>query len=227
MLLSIASRRDHRRHACTPTRARPPRHATREFRAAERSRLGPPFHSLADGGPGGWRILDSSRSCTSARRFWCRTWPDGAGSECRSYPDTAYFTLAPDWACEVLSASTRKLDLLEQAPDLRPRRHPPPVAGRSGGPDPRGIRVARRAVASDCERAGRRCGEHPAVRCNHVQSGGAMGLNTTGPHASGLLEHGSPDAGVAKGAHCGVRLQKRALVGCCAASDARSTLISE
>ena len=27
------------------------------------------------------------------------------------YPDTAYFTLAPDWVCEVLSPSTRKLDL--------------------------------------------------------------------------------------------------------------------
>ena len=27
------------------------------------------------------------------------------------YPDTAYFTLAPDWVCEVLSPSTRKFDL--------------------------------------------------------------------------------------------------------------------
>ena len=26
-------------------------------------------------------------------------------------PDTAYITLAPDWVCEVLSPSTRKLDL--------------------------------------------------------------------------------------------------------------------
>ena len=26
-------------------------------------------------------------------------------------PDTAYFNLAPDWVCEVLSASTRRLDL--------------------------------------------------------------------------------------------------------------------
>ena len=31
-------------------------------------------------------------------------------------PDTAYFTLAPDWVCEVLSASTRKLDLHEKRP---------------------------------------------------------------------------------------------------------------
>ena len=31
-------------------------------------------------------------------------------------PDTAYFTLAPDWVCEVLSASTRRLDLHEKRP---------------------------------------------------------------------------------------------------------------
>jgi len=28
-----------------------------------------------------------------------------------NFPDTAYVTLAPDWVCEVLSASTRKLDV--------------------------------------------------------------------------------------------------------------------
>ena len=31
-------------------------------------------------------------------------------------PGTAYFTLAPDWACEVLSSSTRKVDLHEKRP---------------------------------------------------------------------------------------------------------------
>ena len=31
-------------------------------------------------------------------------------------PDTAYFTLAPDWVCEVLSASTRRLDLHGKRP---------------------------------------------------------------------------------------------------------------
>ena len=31
-------------------------------------------------------------------------------------PDTAYVTLAPDWACEVLSASTRKRDLHGKRP---------------------------------------------------------------------------------------------------------------
>ena len=32
------------------------------------------------------------------------------------YPDTAFFTLAPDWACEVLSPSTRRIDLHGKRP---------------------------------------------------------------------------------------------------------------
>ena len=32
------------------------------------------------------------------------------------YPDTAFFTLAPDWACEVLSPSTRRIDLHDKRP---------------------------------------------------------------------------------------------------------------
>ena len=31
-------------------------------------------------------------------------------------PDAAYVTVAPDWACEVLSASTRRVDLQEKRP---------------------------------------------------------------------------------------------------------------
>ena len=45
--------------------------------------------------------------------------PDLAGwrrERMPDYPDTAYFTLAPDWVCEVLSPSTRKLDLHEKRP---------------------------------------------------------------------------------------------------------------
>ena len=32
------------------------------------------------------------------------------------YPDTAFVTLAPDWVCEILSASTRRLDLHGKRP---------------------------------------------------------------------------------------------------------------
>ena len=58
----------------------------------------------------------TNRSCTWAKKSWYRTWPDGVASECPSSPDTAYFTLAPDWVCEVLSASTRKVDLQRKRP---------------------------------------------------------------------------------------------------------------
>ena len=45
--------------------------------------------------------------------------PDLAGwrrERMPEYPDTAYVTLAPDWVCEVLSASTRRLDLQGKRP---------------------------------------------------------------------------------------------------------------
>ena len=45
--------------------------------------------------------------------------PDLAGwrrERMPDYPDTAYVTLAPDWVCEVLSSSTRKVDLHEKRP---------------------------------------------------------------------------------------------------------------
>ena len=45
--------------------------------------------------------------------------PDLAGwrrERMRDYPDTVYFTLAPDWVCEELSASTRKVDLHGRRP---------------------------------------------------------------------------------------------------------------
>ena len=45
--------------------------------------------------------------------------PDLAGwrrERMPEYPDTAYVTLAPGWVCEVLSASTRRLDLQGKRP---------------------------------------------------------------------------------------------------------------
>ena len=45
--------------------------------------------------------------------------PDLAGwrrERMPEYPDTAYVTLAPDWVCEVLSASTRRFDLHDKRP---------------------------------------------------------------------------------------------------------------
>ena len=62
------------------------------------------------GGPGGWWILDEPQLHLGEDIVV----PDIAGwrrERMPELPDAAYFTLAPDWVCEVLSPSTRKLDL--------------------------------------------------------------------------------------------------------------------
>ena len=67
------------------------------------------------GGPGGWWILDEPELHLGEDVLV----PDLAGwrrERMAELPDTAYFTLAPDWVCEVLSASTRRLDLHEKRP---------------------------------------------------------------------------------------------------------------
>ena len=67
------------------------------------------------GGPGGWWIIDEPELHLGEEIVV----PDLAGwrrERMPEYPDTAYVTLAPDWVCEVLSASTRRLDLHEKRP---------------------------------------------------------------------------------------------------------------
>ncbi len=87
-----------------------PRPAARHAWASSRlgGRLDGPFNPGA-GGPGGWWIVDEPElhlgedivvpDLASWRR---ETMPE--------YPDAAFFTIAPDWVCEVLSQSTRRLD---------------------------------------------------------------------------------------------------------------------
>ena len=67
------------------------------------------------GGPGGWWIIDEPELHLGEDILV----PDLAGwrrERMLDYPDTAYFSLAPDWVCEVLSPSTRKLDLCSKRP---------------------------------------------------------------------------------------------------------------
>ena len=69
-----------------------------------------PTFDLGRGGPGGWWILDEPELHLGEDIVV----PDIAGwrrERMPALPDAAYFTLAPDWVCEVLSPSTRKLDL--------------------------------------------------------------------------------------------------------------------
>lgn len=61
------------------------------------------------GGPGGWRILDEPELHLGRDIVV----PDLAGwrrERLPSLPDEAYFSIAPDWICEVVSPSTAALD---------------------------------------------------------------------------------------------------------------------
>ena len=71
--------------------------------------IGPPF-SRGREGPGGWWVLFEPEIHLGEDIVV----PDLAGwrrERMPEFPEVAYFTLAPDWVCEVLSPSTRRLDL--------------------------------------------------------------------------------------------------------------------
>ena len=77
-------------------------------------KIGGPFDFDPDG-PGGWWILFEPEVHFGENVLV----PDIAGwrrERMPALPDTAYFTLAPDWVCEGLSASTRKHDLCGKRP---------------------------------------------------------------------------------------------------------------
>jgi Uma2 family endonuclease len=93
-----------------------PRPAPRHARAASALgvRLGGPF-DFGEGGPGGWIILDEPELHLGEDIVV----PDLAGwrrERMPSLPDTAYFELAPDWVCEVLSPGTQAIDRADKMP---------------------------------------------------------------------------------------------------------------
>jgi Uma2 family endonuclease len=93
-----------------------PRPAPRHARAASALgvRLGGPF-DLGEGGPGGWVILDEPELHLGENVLV----PDLAGwrrGRLSALPETAYFELAPDWVCEVLSPATQAIDRAEKLP---------------------------------------------------------------------------------------------------------------
>ena len=67
------------------------------------------------GGPGGWWILFEPE-LHLGEEVLVPDLADWRRERMPEYPETAYATLAPDWVCEVLSASTRRLDLHEKRP---------------------------------------------------------------------------------------------------------------
>jgi len=92
-----------------------PRPAPRHVRAA--SFLGGTLFpmDIGSGGPGGWWILDEPELHLGPHILV----PDLAGwrrERMPSLPETAYFTQAPDWVCEVLSPSTARVDRIDKLP---------------------------------------------------------------------------------------------------------------
>lgn len=78
------------------------------------SELIPPF-SRGRGGPGGWIILVEPELHLDGRVVV----PDWAGwrtTRLPEVPDAPFFTLAPDWICEIASKSTEKLDRKKKLP---------------------------------------------------------------------------------------------------------------
>ena len=75
--------------------------------------LGPPFQR-GKGGPGGWVLLSEPELHLGADIIV----PDHGGWRRERMPevpfDKAYFDLAPDWVCEVLSKSTEATDRSEK-----------------------------------------------------------------------------------------------------------------
>ena len=91
-----------------------PRPAPRHSRASSvlGSEVGGPFDYDEDG-PGGWTILDEPELHLGGHVLV----PDLAGwrrERMPGLPDTAWFEIVPDWACEVLSPSTRSHDLTDK-----------------------------------------------------------------------------------------------------------------
>ena len=74
-----------------------------------------PSYDEGNGGPGGWWILDEPELHLHPDILV----PDLAGwrrERMPALPETAYFELAPDWVCEVLSPSTRRMDRADKLP---------------------------------------------------------------------------------------------------------------
>jgi len=87
-----------------------PRPAPRHARAGSilGGRLVSPFDE-GRGGPGGWRILYEPELHFD-RNVLVPDWSGWRRERMPHLPDTAYFTMAPDWICEILSPSTAQLD---------------------------------------------------------------------------------------------------------------------
>lgn len=67
------------------------------------------------GGPGGWWIVDEPE-LHLGRQVLVPNLAGWRGERLPTLPRTAWFALPPDWVCEVLSASTARIDRTEKLP---------------------------------------------------------------------------------------------------------------
>jgi len=93
-----------------------PRPASRHARAGSRlgALLDGPF-DRGSGGPGGWLLLDEPELHLGSEVLV----PDLGGwrrERMPEMPDVAYFELAPDFCCEILSPSTAQIDRVRKMP---------------------------------------------------------------------------------------------------------------
>ena len=134
---------------------------------------GPYQHGLH--GPGGWWILDEPELHLGQDVLV----PDVAGwrrSRMAHPPKTAYFPLAPDWICEVVSPITAALDRVRKltiyARELIPHAWLVDPIGRSN-PTLLGFRVLARAHAGPWSSGNRHFGFPAAARRCHARQGHA------------------------------------------------------
>ena len=96
------------------THPRPaPAHA--RARSVLGNKVGTPFDQGEGGGPGGWWILDKPELHLSQDILV----PDLVGwrrEQMPALPKTAWFEMAPDWVCEVLSPATARTDRVLKLP---------------------------------------------------------------------------------------------------------------
>ncbi|MEW5983478.1 MAG: Uma2 family endonuclease [Acidobacteriota bacterium] len=74
--------------------------------------LVPPFHQ-GRGGPGGWRIL-SEPEVHLGGDILVPDWAGWRRERLPHRPTTAYYPIAPDWVCEIVSPSTAMLDRVKK-----------------------------------------------------------------------------------------------------------------
>ena len=71
-----------------------------------------PYHK-GRGGPGGWWILYEPE-LHLGRNVLVPDWAGWRRERMPRLPDSAYFPLAPDWVCEIISPSTASLDRVKK-----------------------------------------------------------------------------------------------------------------